>query len=360
VNPASASGNGQRPHLGVDYFDGRSTRPQAAMVRVAGSELVIEAGNGSVLRTVPLREIQWPERQRHGPRVAHIESGGSLHCADGTAWDAFARTAGARETWVVRAQQNWRATLVAGVALIALSVAAYLWGLPIAARGIVALVPAKVDRQIGELALSSVEGQWLQPTRLSSAEQQRVRDAFERAVRSAYSPGERPAYELRFHASKIGPNAFAVPGGVIVLTDELHKLVQGRDDVLVGVLAHEIGHVRARHGMRALVQFAVLGTATSVVLGDFSALLAGAPALLGQMAYSRDHEREADAESVKVLRAAGLSPDAMVVFFEKAQQWRRSDEGQRTGGGIDLGIALASHPADAERIAFFRAAAQAR
>jgi Zn-dependent protease with chaperone function len=126
------------------------------------------------------------------------------------------------------------------------------------------------------------------------------------------------------------------------------------------VLAHEVGHVRHRHGMRMLVQFALLGTVTGLAIGDFSSLLAAVPALLGQMAYSRDFEREADAESVRLLRTAGISPDVMVAFFERVDAWRRSKAGQLVGADFDPGIAFSSHPADAERIAFFRAAARSR
>jgi predicted Zn-dependent protease len=72
--------------------------------------------------------------------------------------------------------------------------------------------------------------------------------------------------------------------------------------------------------------------------------------LLGHASYSRDFEREADAEALHVLRANGLSSQGMVLLFEKlAQRSKRAD-------GM-LGIALASHPADAERIARFKAEA---
>ena len=94
-----------------------------------------------------------------------------------------------------------------------------------------------------------------------------------------------------------------------------------------------------------------------IALGDFSTVLAGAPALLGQLAYSRDAEREADGESLHLLRANGIPPSVMVVFFEQARAWRDSEAGRKKGADFDPGIALASHPADDERIAFFRDAA---
>ena len=169
-----------------------------------------------------------------------------------------------------------------------------------------------------------------------------------------------PAHRLVFRSSRIGPNAFALPGGTLVLTDALVELVQGDEAVIIGVLGHELGHVLHRHGLRLLVQAGVIAALSSVVLGDFSTLLAGAPVLLGQASYSRDAEREADAHAVTVLKAAGLSPAVMIGFFERvaarnvpAKQAPAGDKEPASG----LGIAIASHPADEERIRFFREAA---
>lgn len=352
------------PRVEVDYFDGRSARPQRARVSADGGELRIEFTGGE--RRVPLADVQWPERQRHSPRIAHFApraGGGSLHGDDTLAWDAFVRTlpaaARARESWVVRVQQSWRGTLVAAALVVAVGVAGYLWGVPLAARGVLAVTPLEADATVGRLALEGVEGRWLQPSAVAPADRERLVSAFARLVDAAFpEPRTRPVYELRFHASRIGPNAFALPGGTIVVTDELLQLMEGRDDAVLGVLAHELGHVRARHGMRMLLQVSLIGAATSAALGDFSSVLAGVPALLGQMAYSRDAEREADAESVRLLRAAGLSPAVMVEFFERARAWRAGPEGRRLGAGADLGIAFSSHPADAERIDYFRNAAR--
>ena len=159
---------------------------------------------------------------------------------------------------------------------------------------------------------------------------------------------------LRAGGETLGPNAFALPGGTIVVTDELLELLEGEPATLLGVLGHEWGHLRHRHGMRAVAQASLLALATSLVLGDVSGVAAGIPALVGQLGYSRDAEREADAEAVRVLRAAGHSPAAMVVLFERLQAKRGA---QAAGKSLPLALALASHPFDEERIAYFRAAA---
>lgn len=335
--------------LVVDYFDGHSARPKRVVLQIANGQLCLR-GEG-VARAVPLDEVQWPERTRHGARITHFADGGSLHTREVAAWDAWAAGSGVRESVVVRAQQSWRALALALLLLVAGIGAGYRWGLPWAARGVLLMVPASVDASLGDSAYQSLAEEMLKPSALPAAERERLRRAFEQALHRAYPAGA-PPHRLQFHRSRLGPNAFALPGGTIVMTDELVKLVGGDAEVVVGVLAHELGHVEQRHGMRMLVQAGVLAAVASVAFGDFSGWLATAPVVLGQAAYSRDAEREADQTSIRILRAAGLSPLAMVRFFGRLAQER---DGAGEGG---FGIAFSSHPADEERIRVFREAAQ--
>lgn len=352
--------------LEADYFDGRQARAHRVVAHVSGQQLYLR-GSGIAI-AVPLSQVQWPATGQRGTRLAHFASGGSLQCADGAAWDQWAAASGLKASIVSRAEGSWRWVFGAVAVLVLLVGAMYLWGLPLLSRGVVALVPHSVDEQLGEVALQSLPAQWLEPSKLPAEQQERLRAGFERAVQAAFAPGEAPAYRLRFHKSRIGPNAFALPGGTIVLTDELVTLVEGREDAIVGVLAHELGHVRYRHGMRALVQVTVLGAVSSLAFGDFSGLFAGLPVLLGHAGYSRDAEREADGEAIRVMHKAQLSPAAMVVFFEKIGAHADAKKAAREGGKKGepgpareesaLGIAFSSHPADAERIARFREAAR--
>ena len=71
--------------LTVDYFDGRSARSTPVRLHLAGELLLID-GEG-VARREPVGAVQWPERTRHGARVAHLADGASLHCADALAWE---------------------------------------------------------------------------------------------------------------------------------------------------------------------------------------------------------------------------------------------------------------------------------
>jgi predicted Zn-dependent protease len=86
------------------------------------------------------------------------------------------------------------------------------------------------------------------------------------------------------------------------------------------------------------------------------------PVLFGQSAYSRDFERAADAEAIRLLQANRLSPMVMVELFDRLEAQRAAAKDAAGTRDDDqpftLGIALASHPADAERIQTFRAAAR--
>ena len=334
--------------LAAEYFDGRSARARAVRLRRDGTQLLID-GEG-IAQRVPLSRIQWPERTRHGPRVAELPDGASLHCADAAAWDAFAQACGRGDDVVVRAQQSWRAVLASLAGLVVVIVALYAWGIPMAAGAALALIPESADRAVGEVAMRSLDEQLMKPSALPAAEQQRLREAFARAL-AAQPAGSVPAHRIEFRKSRIGPNAFALPGGSIVMTDELVTLVEGDAAAITGVLGHELGHVKHRDGMRMLLQASAVGVLASAVVGDFNSLLAAVPVVLGQSAYSRDAERRADAEAVRLLRDAGLSPAVMVGFFEKMA---------KANGDHTLGIAISSHPADAERIRFFREAAAQR
>jgi Zn-dependent protease with chaperone function len=384
------------PTLAAIYYDGVSARPRPVTLRVVQGQLRV-SGEG-VQRELVLADVQWPERTRHGMRVAHLRGGGSLQSSDSAAWDAWSASSGQRDSPVVRLQRSWRGVLASVAALVAIGVAIHQWGLPLASRAIVAAAPLSLDKAIGDASLPTIDRLLMSPSRLPPAEQERLRTALTRAL-AAQAKGTVPEWQLVFRRSRIGPNAFALPGGTLVMTDQLVELVGADEKVITAVLAHEIGHVRHRHGLRLLVQTTVLSGLAGIVLGDFSTVLAGVPVLLGQASYSREAEREADAEAVRVLKAAGISPAVMITLFDKLAEKRARDSKNKKTGKTDkadksdksetaataapdeksagqsadaakegdsaqmpdadswLGIAFASHPGDAERIRFFREAA---
>jgi len=215
-------------------------------------------------------------------------------------------------------------------------------------------VPRSLEARLGEQGMQQRDRVFLQPSALPAQQQEALRARFKSVVERAHPQGDAPAWQLSFHQAKaLGANAFALPGGYIVITDDLVNLLADQPDAIVGVLAHELGHVHHRHGLDLMVRASLVSALVGVVLGDASGFLATVPATLATQAYSRDAERESDAFSARLLDHSGVSPSVMVAFFERIQ---REEAGQDDDGksSARLPIAISSHPDHGERIRFFR------
>ncbi|HEY9108710.1 MAG TPA: M48 family metallopeptidase [Roseateles sp.] len=336
----------EAPRLAADWFDGRSARARPVEVWLDGT--MLHYGEHSA----PLARVTWPERQRHGQRQVLLPEGGMLSFADAGSFDAWAQSSGRVDSVVVRWQQSWRLALLSLVLLVAGLAAAYRWGLPWAVDRAVDVVPHGVERKLGEHVLEALDGDLLKPSQLGAAQQQAWRERWAAALGRAradarVSVPERFEIHLRAGGKAMGPNAFALPGGDVVITDALLELLNDEPDAVMTVLAHELGHVQHRHSLRLMLRAGAVGVVTSVLVGDFSTLLAAAPALLATNAYSRDHEREADVYGRTLARAGGVDTSRMAVFFERVAKSHASVDNN------PVAIAISSHPADEERVRFF-------
>jgi Zn-dependent protease with chaperone function len=341
------------PRLPSTWFDGQSPRAQACELSIEGNELVLVLVSGE--RRYPLREVRWAERRSHGQRQSELPDGSLIQHADAGEWDAWRQASGQREAAVVGWMQSWRATLVAMLASVVFLAAAWTWGVPWLSQTLAQQVPQSLEARLGEQGMQQLDRLFLQPSALPAQQQQALRERFTSTVERGYPQGDAPPWQLSFHQSKaLGANAFALPGGYIVITDDLVKLLADQPDAINGVLAHELGHVHHRHGLDMLVRASLISALVGVVLGDASGFLATVPATLATQAYSRDAERESDAFAARLLHESGVSPSVMVTFFERIQRQEKQGSEDEEGASAALPIAISSHPDHAERIRFFR------
>jgi len=127
------------------------------------------------------------------------------------------------------------------------------------------------------------------------------------------------AYQYEFYvADDASVNAFAMPGGFIVINSGLLALADNAEQV-AGVIAHEIQHVEKRHILNGMVKSAGLMATASLVFGDLSGVASLGSALI-KYKFSREHEREADIEGLKALVVSGISPIGMRDFFRKMSE----------------------------------------
>lgn len=137
-------------------------------------------------------------------------------------------------------------------------------------------------------------------------------------------------------------NAFAAPGGQIVIMRGLIDQAQSPDEV-AAVLAHEIGHVEARDTTRNALRAAGSAGLLSLVLGDFaggSAVVVVAEYTLNA-SYTREAEAAADVFALNMLAASGTDAAALATFFDSLEGIERTLP--------DLPIYLSSHPETVDR-----------
>jgi Zn-dependent protease with chaperone function len=143
-------------------------------------------------------------------------------------------------------------------------------------------------------------------------------------------------------------NAFALPGGSILVMRGLIEFAQSPDE-LAGVLAHEMGHVAARHSLQKLMEQLGIGIFFGVFLGDIgTGTIAVAGETLLLLSYSRGLESEADDLGLARLAAAGLDPRGLADLFVRLEE--------KSGETSDWMRLLSTHPLDAARVAKFAAA----
>jgi Zn-dependent protease with chaperone function len=320
------------------YFDGRTSRAHRV-------NLTVEAGvvrlSGETERSCPLDQLHVSEPARHIGRKVTFPDEAYFEVQDAAAFDTLLEQTGYRDSSVVRMQRSRHGILFGVIATILVLVLGYLYLLPFAADAIARHLPAGVERTISKGTLEFLDQHVLKPSRLPAARQAEIVDHFRNL---APPQAGAPSYEIVFRSSRIGPNAFALPSGQIVLTDELAKLLD--DDEIMSVLAHELGHLHERHLMRRLVQSSAVGAVVTLLFGDVSAVVANIPTVLLDMKYSRDAERDADDYAIAMLKTNGIPLSHMADAFEQLKR----KEGD---GGMPY---LSTHPPTAERIAHIRQA----
>lgn len=213
-------------------------------------------------------------------------------------------------------------------------------------------VPVEWEQKLGE----SVFAQYRLENELIKG--RKISEPLQRLTTPLTSAIEDPPYQFSFYVVRDSElNAFALPGGIVVINSGLIARADSASELL-GVVAHEISHVSARHGVRNIISTAGIALAAQLVIGDASGLIAtmagAAPILLNQ-SYSRDFEREADSKGVDLLQRARIDPRGMESFFKKMLEREKAllaqgKDNETLATLKQLSQFLGTHPTTQERI----------
>jgi predicted Zn-dependent protease len=321
------------------YFDGgTAARLEAEVVLSSGGVELLFHGGARLFW--PYDEIRQTQGELHG-EPARLERGPEPAATVVVDTPGFLDALHGYTLQIVAAGRD--RSIGVGQALLALMAAAligaglYFWGAQALADVASAALPPSWEKRLGDAAI-----------RQFAPEEDRCDDpvkteAVEAIVQrlAAARPEHRYDYSLVIASGMI--NAFAAPGGRMAVFDELIEMTDSPEE-LAGVMAHEIEHVERRHSTRALFRDLTVNAIQAAVTGDLASgvfAMDGA-ATLATLAHHRDEELEADAEGLKLLRAAEIDPRGMITMFEKFAKLE---------GDSPAGISyLSTHPATKDRI----------
>lgn len=153
-------------------------------------------------------------------------------------------------------------------------------------------------------------------------------------------------YNLNFrHSKEMGANAFALPDGTVVVTDELLTLIDNDAELLTAILLHEIGHVERKHSMRLIAETLATSLAIDYFFGDLGGMIevfAGLSNTIVQNQFSQKLEWEADNFALQQLTVLGLKSESFALAMEKLAETLPEES--------NLDVFMQSHPLMKERI----------
>ncbi len=343
---ALASDKDIGPLAGFGYLAGNSRRHACRLLRKADGRTLhlVDIESGAVLASAAPEAVNLDSRLGNLPSEIAFPCGWCFETMDHDALDAMLQS---RRSERLHRWESFRLRLVLLVPLLpALGYAVWRWGLDALVAIAVAVTPAAIPRAIDNSNLQIIDQIIANPSRLEETRIQEARQIFAR-LEGAAGESRFGDYRLLFRSiPEIGPNAFAMPGGTIVITDMLIERFPD-EDTIAGVLAHEIAHVSEGHVLQQLYRSTGTDLLGALIFGELGPILDGAASqskTFLSLAYSREHESEADRIGVTLAAKAGFDPEGLARLFEELD-----DQGTAQDSSW-----WSTHPGLAERIAQIR------
>ena len=312
----------------ADYFDGVSARHKQVTVRVAEQSINISFDVDGEILTFNLANLDVQAKLGSAKRLIDLPNGGRLEATDISAIEAAMPSKTStfwRNLHYLENHLGW--VLVSLVATVFAGWLFLQFGVPKMAEYVAKATPPGMEAKLGEQALAGLDSQYgyFSPSKTAPIRKASIVAALKKLCLAMQ---DCPDYHLEFRAGgMIGANAFALPGGIMVVTDEMVTLSKNNTEI-IAVLAHELGHVKQRHAFRQSLQGMLSGLILAAVTGDVSSVASGLPAALMQMRYSREHELEADAFALNALQKACLPPRAFADILQRLQDQAFGDLSQ--------------------------------
>ncbi|MCP4265770.1 MAG: M48 family metallopeptidase [Candidatus Brocadiaceae bacterium] len=321
------------------YYDGKVPIAHPALLVLGDNEVTLTSGDTTL--TYELNKLRVTPRTGHADRFITLSDGGQYQCTDQPILDRLPQEI--RSEGLVAWFENRISIVVASAAIIICALLiGYFFGLPVVGENIAKQISIETAASLGDHVLAWFDNnKWFNTSHIKQDQQDSITNKFNK-LHEGLSMS--PHIKLEFRCSeRIGPNAFALPGGTIVITDQMIEIADSKEEILA-ILAHEIGHAELRHCIREIVQGSVVALVATTITADaasLSAAVTGLPVIMAQTKYSRDFERESDEFAFHLLTRNHISTEAFASIMERLDKDNKS---------IDKLSFVSTHPVTYKRI----------
>jgi len=337
----------------AEYYDGISPRAKRVQVEIVNGHFefkVLITDTDGIINNQPINvlinDCHVQARLGSGKRLIDLPDGSRLE-TDFKELERCLPAKPANKFWqgVHYAETHKFVILIAFFGIVLAGAGLLKYGVPVIAKYAALAIPASMERNLGKQTLDTLDHEKLGYFEATQIPHEKQKDIKAALAAMCAKTNNCPEYQLNFRKSfVIGANAFALPGGYMIITDELIDLAKNNDEI-IAVLAHELGHVKGRHALRQTLQGTVSGLIIIAITGDVSSIASGLPAVMMNMSYSRDLETEADAYSLQSLKAACIPTKTFATLLMKLKK--------RHGGDGSVPEMISSHPDTKARIVPF-------
>ena len=326
-------------------YDGTSSKEHSVEIEFTKLKRLIIASHGI---DVPLESVKISSRLGSTPRVLHLPNGERCKSEENDKIDDILDILEIKRSKVHKLERSWKLA-IASVFLIAAFVVFMLTaGASYSANILAEVLPKSTLDYASRKGLAQLDKRYLHKSNLSKEKKLKISALFKKLT-----SGEK-RYKLHFRSSpEIGANAFALPSGDVVLLDELVFLDKDKELYgVLGVLAHEKGHVVYKHGLKGIIKGAVASTVVGYVTGDLSFIVTTLPTIMVTSSYSREFESQADHYAKSELKRLGISSKPLGKLFMNLEEFysKKHHKDSNSTRYLDW---MSSHPATKDRVKYF-------
>ncbi len=294
----------------------------------------------------PISDVKIATRLGNTPRLIEFKNGIRCKSLQNDKIDEILKSIGYKQPIIHKLERSWKLAVVSFVAMFAAIVFFLTVGADYTANFIASITPRGTLDFASKNALEQLDKNILHKSNLTKDKQEKIKKLFKEVTNND------PRYKLHFRsAPAIGPNAFALPSGDIVILDELVLLDKDKElRGIQGVLAHEMGHVVYRHTLKGAIKSAIASAIIGYITGDITFLASTIPTVLVTTGYSRKFEAQADDFAIKRMKELHKSTKPLAKLFVEMENYIAKKDGNDT---INIPVWISTHPSTKDRIKKF-------